>query len=139
MLANAVFKATIWGDHMGNLRKLILPAVFVLAACGEDQPPQTAEERAAIVKAAQTRLPTDPVLAEKYERSCMACHADSQNAAPLSGDLRAWRPRIGARGTEGLLESSLNGFAGMPPLGACPDCSIDDFEKLIAFMAGETQ
>jgi cytochrome c5 len=124
---------------MGYLKPLALAASLILAACGEDQPPQTAEERAALVLAAQTSLPADPIVAEKYERACMACHADPENAAPLTGDTRAWSPRIAERGREGLLESSLNGFGGMPPLGACPDCSIDEFEKLIAFMSGENQ
>ncbi len=122
---------------LGNLTAqiLLLAGAFGLAACGED--PQSPEERAAIVAAAETRVPADAVLAEKYTRACQACHANPDNGAPLSGDVRAWTPRFDARGAEGLLQSTLNGFEGMPPLGACPDCSIDDFEKLIAFLAGD--
>jgi len=120
-----------------GIRALILMAAVSLAACGEE--PQSAEERAAIIAAAEARVPSDPVLAEKYERACQACHADPENTAPLSGDMRAWTPRLDARGTEGLLQSTLNGFEGMPPLGACPDCGIDDFENLIGFMAGDTK
>ncbi len=122
---------------LGNLTAqfLLLASVLGLAACGED--PQTPEERAAIVAAAETRVPVDTVLAEKYVRACLACHADPDNGAPLSGDVRAWTPRFDARGAEGLLQSTLNGFEGMPPLGACPDCSMDDFEKLISFLAGD--
>lgn len=116
-------------------KALLLGAALGLAACGEE--PQTAEERAAIIAAAETRVPSDPILAEKYERACQACHADPENGAPLSGDVRAWTPRMEARGAEGLLQSTLNGFEGMPPLGACPDCGIDDFENLIAFLAGD--
>ncbi|PCJ69623.1 MAG: hypothetical protein COA62_08855 [Rhodobiaceae bacterium] len=122
---------------MGILRISLLVVMATLAACSEDPAPQTAEERAAIVQAAVTRTPDDPVLAEKYERSCKSCHADPENAAPLSGDTRAWAPRLEARGPEGLLDSSLNGFGGMPPLGACLDCGIEDFTNLIAFMAGD--
>lgn len=116
-------------------KALLLGAALGLAACGEE--PQTAEERAAIIATAETRVPSDPILAEKYERACQACHADPENGAPLSGDVRAWTPRMEARGAEGLLQSTLNGFEGMPPLGACPDCGIDDFENLIAFLAGD--
>lgn len=116
-------------------KALLLSAAIALAACDEE--PQTAEERAAIIAAAETRVPSDPILAEKYERACQACHADPENGAPLSGDVRAWTPRMEARGAEGLLQSTLNGFEGMPPLGACPDCGIDDFENLIAFLAGD--
>ena len=116
-------------------KALLLATALSLAACGEE--PQTAEERAAIIAAAETRVPANPVLAEKYERACQACHADPDNGAPLSGDVRAWTPRVEARGAEGLLQSTLNGFEGMPPLGACPDCGMDDFENLIAFLTGE--
>jgi len=116
-------------------KALLFATALGLAACSEE--PQTAEERAAIIAAAETRVPVDPVLAEKYERACQACHADPDNGAPLSGDVRAWTPRVDARGAEGLLQSTLNGFEGMPPLGACPDCGMDDFENLIAFLTGE--
>jgi len=122
---------------MIGARALLLSVAILPAACGEA--PQSAEERAVIIAAAQTRVPADPVLAEKYERACQACHADPENTAPLSGDVRAWTPRLDARGSEGLLQSTLNGFEGMPPLGACPDCGINDFENLIAFMAGDTK
>jgi cytochrome c5 len=116
-------------------KALLFATAMGLAACGEQ--PQTAEERVAIIAAAETRVPSDPILAEKYERACQACHADPENGAPLSGDVRAWTPRMDARGSEGLLQSTLNGFEGMPPLGACPDCDIDEFENLIAFLAGD--
>jgi cytochrome c5 len=29
----------------------------------------------------------------------------------------------------------INGFGGMPPLGMCMDCSAEEFEALIVFMA----
>lgn len=122
---------------MGILRVSFIAVATMLTACEESPAPQSAEQRAAIVEAATTRLPANPVLAEKYERSCKSCHADPENAAPLSGDIRAWAPRLEARGADGLLDSSLDGFGGMPPLGGCLDCSIEDFNKLIAFMAGE--
>lgn len=114
-------------------KALLLATAMGLIACGEE--PQTEAERTAIIAAAETRVPSDPVLAEKYERACQTCHADPDNGAPLSGDVRAWKPRLDARGAAGLLESTLNGFEGMPPLGACPDCGIEEFENLIAFMA----
>lgn len=109
-----------------------------LAACSPDGPQdsRTAEE---IAEDARTRLPEDPVLAEKYARSCMTCHGDPMNGAPLSGDVKAWAKRLEWRGKEGLLQSTLNGFGAMPPLGLCPDCSVEDFKKLIAFLANQPQ
>jgi cytochrome c5 len=35
-----------------------------------------------------------------------------------------------------MLEHTVNGYNGMPPLGACMDCSEKEFEALIRFMAG---
>lgn len=114
-------------------------ALFLgLAACSPDGPQdsRTAEE---IAEDARTRLPEDLVLAEKYARSCMTCHGDPMNGAPLSGDVKAWAKRLEWRGKEGLLQSTLNGFGAMPPLGLCPDCSVEDFKKLIAFLANQPQ
>lgn len=106
-------------------------AGLALAAC--DQEPEVPREQ--VIAEAQSALPASENLAEKFERACAACHTDPENAAPLSRDARAWAERLDARGFDGMVESTLNGFGGMPPLGACPDCSIDDFENLIRFMS----
>jgi len=105
-------------------------AVF-LSACGleKEQP-----DSAALLLRAQTLLPADPVLAEIYSRSCVSCHAASASAAPLTGDHQSWQPRM-AKGMDSLLDSVINGFGGMPPLGLCMDCDTEQFESLIVFMA----
>lgn len=33
-----------------------------------------------------------------------------------------------------LLDSVIDGFGGMPPMGLCMDCDADQFEALIDFM-----
>lgn len=108
--------------------------IGLLAACGEGEPVMSAEERAAIVAEAESLVPDDPALAEIYEYSCYSCHANSDSGAPLAGDVDAWEPRL-AKGMDALLESTINGFAGMPPLGMCMDCSEDQFAALIRFMS----
>jgi len=109
---------------------------LALVACGSEEGPQiSAEERAQIDARALSRMPSDPVLAEVYEYSCYSCHGNPGNEAPLSGDVAAWEGRL-AKGMDVLLESTINGYNGMPPLGMCMDCSVDQFEALIAFMAG---
>jgi len=35
-----------------------------------------------------------------------------------------------------MIDSVINGAGGMPPLGMCMDCSEEQFEALIRFMAG---
>lgn len=124
-----------------NLRRhlarfAIVGACLAVAACGSEEAPKiSAEERAGIEARAVSRMPSDPALAEIYEYSCYSCHGDPGNEAPLSGDVAAWEGRL-AKGMDVLLESTINGYEGMPPLGMCMDCSADQFEALIAFMAG---
>ncbi|GAK45392.1 cytochrome c [Tepidicaulis marinus] len=113
-------------------------ALMGLAACAPDEPQDTRSPEE-IAEDARARLPDDPVLAEKYARSCKTCHGDPMNGAPLSGDIKAWAKRLEWRGRDGLLQSTLNGFGAMPPLGLCPDCSVEEFEKLIAFLANQPQ
>ncbi len=111
-----------------------LVAAMMLVACGEGEPVQSAGERAAIITRAENLMPAGAELAEIYEYSCYSCHTNPQSGAPLTGDIAAWEPRL-AKGMDALLESTINGFAGMPPLGMCMDCSEDQFAALIRFMS----
>ncbi len=81
--------------------------------------------------------PSDARLAGIYERSCLNCHGQQGSGAPLTGDAIAWTPRL-AKGDETLFTSTIRGFAGMPPMGLCPDCSARDFRALIEFMSTES-
>ncbi len=83
-------------------------------------------------------LPDDENTAELYEDSCMACHASEHSGAPLAGDKAAWAPRV-KKGMDTLLDNTIDGVAGMPALGSCADCTVEDFEALIVFMAGLNQ
>ena len=107
-------------------RLMLCACVALLAACGQDAGPSTAAAAAA---------PADPQLARIYGQTCKACHTVAASGAPLTGDRAAWQPRI-AQGLPTLLEHTVNGYKGMPPLGACMDCSEQEFEALIRFMAG---
>ncbi len=48
--------------------------------------------------------------------------------------MAAWAPRL-AQGGSVLLNHTLSGYKGMPPLGSCMDCSEEDFLALIQFMS----
>lgn len=113
-------------------------AALLLAGCGEALPPDPRSE-AEIAAEAASRLPADPVLAEKYTRSCQTCHADPATSAPLSGDIRAWARRLELRRAEGLLTSTIEGYGAMPPMGLCADCTRGEFEALIAFLADQPE
>ena len=108
---------------------LLLAVLGLLTAC--DNPPKPPPERAAAV----TAMPADLALAQVYDTSCKLCHANPASGAPLSGDKAAWSPRV-AQGADTLLDHSINGYNGMPPMGLCMQCSEEQFLALISFMAG---
>jgi len=103
--------------------------VMLLAACGQDAAPPTAPAAAA------TLTPADPKLAKLYAQTCKACHTSPGSGAPQAGDRAAWEPRA-AQGMRALVDHTVNGYKGMPPLGSCMDCGEHEFEALIRFMAG---
>lgn len=103
--------------------------LVLLAACDGGQSQQQA------LAVAQSLTPTDPVVAEIYQRSCRNCHSVIATGAPLTGDKDKWNDLIDQFGKAGLVEHVINGKGGMPPFGLCMECGIDDFSKLIDFMA----
>jgi cytochrome c5 len=111
--------------------RVCLP-IMVIALSGCEKPPSTASP----VSEAQSRQlrPLDPEIAAIYERSCRSCHTIAASGAPLTGDKASWAPRMD-KGMDVLLDSVINGFGGMPPFGLCMDCSAQQFEALIRFMA----
>ncbi|WP_438268982.1 c-type cytochrome [Pseudomonas piscis] len=63
--------------------------------------------------------------------------ANPASGAPLAGDAKAWAPRL-AQGADILLDHSINGYQGMPPMGQCMQCSEEQFLALISFMSGHS-
>lgn len=108
-------------------RAVVLGLCVLLGGCGEEVEPQVP------VGDAQA-MPTDVALAQLYGASCRQCHANPAAGAPLTGDAAAWEARL-AKGMDTLLEHSINGFQGMPPMGMCMQCSEEEFRALIAFMS----
>ena len=117
-----------------RVRPHLFPCLLalVLAACGRDGGPAPA---VATAPAASTAAALAPELQAIYDRSCASCHSVAASGAPQSGDRSAWVVRA-AQGADVLLDHTLNGFNAMPPLGACMDCSEEQFRALIAHMAG---
>ena len=71
---------------------------------------------------------------DKYNKSCNVCHASGAANAPKTGDAAAWGPRM-AKGMPALLKSVDDGLNAMPPKGMCFDCTPEDYQALIEFMA----
>lgn len=111
----------------------LLPAValttfaLLLGGCRDEAGP---------VASTGATLPIDPALASLYANTCKTCHANPASGAPLAGDTAAWSPRL-AQGMDSLLDHSINGYKGMPPMGLCMQCSEAQFLALIGFMSGQ--
>ncbi|MGJ8670691.1 MAG: c-type cytochrome [Oceanococcus sp.] len=115
--------------------KTILPTTvlaaitaFAISACGQSGNTSSA----AVAKMADA----DPATMEIYNRSCISCHTNGAGGAPRTGDLTAWAPRV-EQGMELLLEHTMAGYKGMPPMGMCMECNDEQFAALIEYMAGQ--
>ena len=104
--------------------QLTCALVCLAAACGrgDDLKPATPTQLA-------------PALASTYQSVCAACHARAGTGAPFAGNDADWSQRR-AQGADALLEHTVNGYRGMPPLGGCGRCSEADLRALVAYLAG---
>jgi cytochrome c5 len=71
---------------------------------------------------------------EQYGKSCAVCHAAGAAGAPKTGVPSEWESRMD-KGMETLVKSVKDGLNAMPPKGMCFDCSDEDYQALIEFMA----
>lgn len=71
---------------------------------------------------------------DKYNKSCVICHASGTANAPKTGDAESWAPHL-AKGMDVLVKSVETGVNAMPPKGMCFDCSTEEVQALIEFMA----
>lgn len=96
---------------------------FLLSACSAENHSQD-----------EATVTLSPKLTQLFMQSCANCHTKPNTGAPLAGDRQAWQPIL-AKGLEKTLERTINGYAGMPPGGLCFECTPEDLEQLILFMA----
>lgn len=112
------------------IRLCLLLIGLVLSACSPSSNPAPGGQTSS------PSSPADPEIAQLYNRSCRSCHAGGTAGAPRSGDAAAWQPRVD-KGLDTLLDHTINGYQGMPPMGMCMDCNAEQFIALIEFMAGQ--
>ena len=103
---------------------LVLMCAALLVGCGDESPPVQAEP---VILSAQQ--------AQAFATSCAVCHSHPGSTAPLAGKIDDWEEGI-ARGLDGMLQNTLDGYRGMPPLGGCAYCTEEDLTQLIRFMSG---
>ena len=75
---------------------------------------------------------------EKYNKSCAVCHANGAANAPKTGDAAAWAPRL-EKGMPALVASVSAGMNAMPPKGMCFDCTDEEYQALIEYMAAPAE
>lgn len=76
----------------------------------------------------------DQAIVDRYNKTCVVCHATGVAKAPKLGSAEEWKPRL-AKGMDQLVASVKNGLGAMPPKGMCNDCSDADYKALINYMA----
>ncbi|WP_237067994.1 c-type cytochrome [Microbulbifer guangxiensis] len=75
---------------------------------------------------------------EVYNGACGTCHAAGVAGAPKFGDAAAWSSRI-AKGMETLYSNAINGINAMPAKGLCADCSDEEIQAAVDYMAENSQ
>lgn len=129
-------------NHMQRFLMIIFLALGV-TACSQDQSQGSAPASANSGSSAgqmggADSMPSDPELARIYRSSCYSCHRYGAGGAPQTGNEKQWQARM-EKGMDALMESTINGYRGMPPMGACMDCGEAEFHALIRFMAGQSE
>ena len=78
----------------------------------------------------------EPRSGEKiYQSACVSCHAMGVAGAPMLGD-PVWEERLVA-GVEALYRTSIDGKGGMPPRGACPNCSDEELRRAVDYILAQ--
>jgi len=96
-----------------TLLSLSVSSLLLLSACTPDPQERTGESI--------------------YYQSCFSCHERGHGGAPIRGNMEQWQSRLD-KGEEAMMTSMVEGYKGMPPKGACFDCSEADLQMALDFM-----
>lgn len=115
---------------------ITLFSALLLAACSGESSDGTGTSTTvtSAKPSSKKMMPDDPDLASLYTQSCFSCHGTGAGGAPRTGNSSEWQPRL-EKGMDTLLDHTIKGFQGMPPLGMCMDCDEEQFTALIEFMS----
>jgi cytochrome c5 len=73
-----------------------------------------------------------------YDKTCVACHAQSVAGSPKLGDKAAWAPRL-QQGMDALMQSVVKGKGAMPPKAGNPALSDAEIRAAVEFMAAQAK
>lgn len=110
-----------------TLKKMVtaFALTLMLGACGNSSEPALS---------ALPKLSLNEELQGLYQRSCANCHELAATGAPLTGQLEQWQI-VFNKPFDLIMERAINGYAGMPPLGQCFECSAEQLETLVHYMS----
>lgn len=72
---------------------------------------------------------------DRYNKTCVVCHAAGAAGAPKTGAVAEWEDRL-AKGMDALVQSVDKGMGAMPAKGMCFGCDAAEFQALIEYMSG---
>jgi cytochrome c5 len=71
---------------------------------------------------------------QQYTKYCARCHNVGAANAPRLGDAESWKKRL-RKGRPALVNSIKKGLVAMPPMGDCVECTDQDLEALVNYLA----
>ena len=157
MLETSDQKKASVGSITGRIKAVLAGLVILIVACSSDKADVGSVSEAVTSEVQQTATDVKNVTQEAvaevaetakegvkegsifdaatvYARSCTFCHQAGVSMAPKTHDTVAWETRK-AKGMAVLIASVKSGLGAMPPRGMCNDCSDENYEALIEFMA----
>jgi len=72
-----------------------------------------------------------------YDQQCSTCHASGTAGAPMIDATDDWQQRLDERAREGLYDSAINGYKGMPAKGGNPSLSDEEVTDAVDYMLDE--
>ncbi len=73
------------------------------------------------------------------EKTCIACHGQGLNGAPIIGNSKMWAKRL-PQGVDVLVDHAINGYAGMmPPKGGNPDLTDQEVHSAVLYFVSQVQ
>lgn len=107
-------------DQTGAMKRTFKLSILIIAAWQSTQ-----------------ALAADEYTAELYDLYCKSCHSVSGAGVPVAFKKNDWDKRL-KKGFEKVVDNAINGIGNMPAQGLCQECTYEDFEDLISYMADPT-
>lgn len=73
-----------------------------------------------------------------YQGTCIKCHANGLNGAPIFGNKKMWSKRVG-QGIPTLVEHATNGYGLMPAKGGNLDLTEEEISAAVNYMVSQAQ